>query len=264
MQNTSRTDFSGLALSALFLSLPAMAEAQDADLAQQLANPIAAIISVPFQLNYDQNIGDNDGTRTTMNLQPVVPFSLDNGANIVTRTIIPYIWQDDVIGTSSQEGFGDVLFAAWYSRTTESGLTWGVGPAVQIPVSSDVATNTWAAGPTGIALKVKGPWTFGGLFNHLWDLENDTEKEKSATFIQPFAAYTTPDAWTFSFSSESTYDWVAKDWSIPVNFSVSKLKPIGKVPVSWQAGVGYWLTTPDSGPEGLRFRLQAQFVFPKK
>lgn len=243
---------------------PTATLASDADLAQQLANPIAAIISVPFQLNFDENIGAADtGKRTTLNFQPVIPFALDNGANIVTRTIIPYVWQEDVIPGTKQSGFGDILLNAWYSKTTEGGLTWGAGPIVRVPTGSAVSSDTWAAGITGIVLKVQGPWTYGALANHLWDVESNPTTPTSSTFIQPFAAYTTPNAWTYTVTSESLYDWKAEEWSVPINFSVSKLAPMGGVPVNWQAGVGYWASSPTNGPEGWRFRLQAQIVIPK-
>jgi hypothetical protein len=49
---------------------------------------------------------------------------------------------------------------------------------------------------------------------------------------------------------------------VPVNAAVSKLVYFGKLPVSLQGGVGYWLESPESGPEGWRFRLQANFVLP--
>jgi len=247
------------------LSVPAAAVAQDtADLAQELANPLAAIISVPFQLNRDDNLGfAGTGSRTTLNLQPIIPFALDNGANIITRTIIPYIWQEDVIPGTSQSGFGDILAKAWYSRSTESDLTWGVGPAVRIPTYSDVSSDTWAAGVTGILLKQTGPWTFGALANHLWALEDDPKTPTNATFVQPFVAYSTENAWTYSLQSESTYDWETESWSVPLNASVSKLVVLGGKPVNLQAGVGNWLESPDGGPEDWRFRLQVQFVFTK-
>jgi hypothetical protein len=246
--------------------LGSMAQAQDAaDLAQELANPLAAIISIPFQLNYDDNLGaTNEGSRTTLNLQPVIPFALDNGANIITRTIIPYIWQEDVIPGTSQHGFGDILASAWYSRTTETDLTWGIGPVVRFPTFSDVSSKTWAAGATGIVLKQTGPWTYGALANHLWDLESRPTTPTNVTFVQPFVAYSTENAWTFSLQSETTYDWEADSWAIPVNASVSKLAMIGGKPVNLQAGVGHWLKSPAGGPEGWRFRLQAQFVIPKR
>lgn len=252
------------ALAATLIGLGTVSYAQDADLAQQLANPIAAIISVPLQLNFDENLGPTDqGSRTTFNLQPVIPISLDNGANIVTRTIIPYISQEDVIPGTSQSGFGDVLFSAWYSQTTSNALTWGIGPVLRIPTGSEVSTDTWAAGLTGIALKVDGPWTYGALANHIWDLESNPTTPTSSTFIQPFVSYSAPDAWTFSVTSEATYDWEAKDWSVPLNANVAKLAPLGGILVNWQLGVGYWLTAPDSGAEGWRLRLQAQVVLPK-
>ncbi|MEL7013043.1 MAG: transporter [Pseudomonadota bacterium] len=243
--------------------VPASVPAQDADLAQQLANPIAAIISVPFQLNYDQNLGvDDTGERVTLNFQPVIPFSLDNGADIVTRTIVPFVWQEDVIPGTSQQGIGDISLNAWYSRTLENGLIWGLGPTVLAATKTEVSGGTWGVGITGIVLGVTGPWTYGALASQTWDVESSPTTEINQTFIQPFLAYSTPNALTISLQSESTYDYVEDEWTAPINLAVSRLAPVGKVPVNWQAGVGYWLDSPEDGPEGWRFRLQAQLVFP--
>ncbi len=252
-----------LALVAAFVPATAKADAAS-DLAQELANPIAAIISVPFQLNYDDNLGIADtGSRTTLNFQPVVPFALDNGANIITRTIIPYIWQDDVVPGTSQSGFGDILLNAWYSPPTKGNFTWGVGPILRVPTGTSVSTDTWAGGITAIGLAQTGSWTYGALTNHIWDFESNPTTPTNATFLQPFVAYTTENAWTISLQSESTYDWEAEQWSVPVNLAVSKLVVVGQTPLNLQGGFGYWFDAPDNGPEGFRFRLQVQVVIPR-
>jgi hypothetical protein len=109
-----------------------------------------------------------------------------------------------------------------------------------------------------------GAWTIGMLGNHIWSFAGDSDRQdNSNTFVQPFVAYTWPNAWTASIQSETTYNWEAEKWSIPVNVAVSKLVRLGKLPVSLQAGVGYWIEAPDAGPEGFRLRLQANFVLPK-
>jgi hypothetical protein len=130
-----------------------------------------------------------------------------------------------------------------------------------VPTFSDVSSDTWAAGVTGIVLQQTGPYTYGALANHLWDFESDPDTPTNATFLQPFFAFSTENSLTYSLAAESSYDWETDQWSIPVNASVSRLTSIGQRPVNLQAGVGYWLESPEGGPEGWRFRLQAQFVF---
>lgn len=112
-------------------------------------------------------------------------------------------------------------------------------------------------------LRQSGGWTYGALANHIWSFAGDSSRaDVNATFIQPFLAYTTPDAWTFGLNTESTYNWTAETWSVPVNFTVSKLVTFGNQPVSLQGGVRYWAESPATGPEGFGGRPGVTFLFP--
>jgi len=242
----------------------------DAELAKKLSNPVASLISVPLQLNYDENIGrGDDGERWTLNLQPVVPIGISDDWNVIWRTILPVIDQQDVIpGDDHQDGLGDTTLSLFLSpkQPTAGGLVWGAGPVFLIPTATDdpLGLDQWGIGPTGVVLKQQGRWTYGGLANHLWKLSGSGDQpDIDQTFLQPFVSYTTPEAWTFTLNSESTYNWKESDWAVPLNALVSKLTRFGKLPVSLFGGLRYWLDSAEGGPEDFGLRFGMTLLFPK-
>ena len=251
--------------------MPANAEEESSsDLAKDLTNPIADLITIPVQMTLDRNIGpDEKGYKLQTNIQPVYPFELSEDWNLITRTIMPVIYQDKITPASgSQFGLGDVTLSLFASpKKPSGGILWGVGPVLYLPTATDrlLGAEKWGAGPTAIALTMRGPWTMGALANHVWSFAGkDGRGDINNTFVQPFVAYTSESAWTVSVQSETTYNWESEAWSVPVNAALAKLVMLGgKLPVSVQGGVGYWLESPDNAADGWRFRLQANFVLPK-
>lgn len=257
-------------IAALLLTSSSVSAQSDSELAKQLSNPVAALISVPFQFNYDTNIGQNrNGDKYLLNFQPVIPITLNDHWNLISRTIVSVVSQSDIgPGSGSQTGLGDVVQSFFLSPTkpTEGGLIWGVGPALLLPTDTDrlLGAEKWGAGPTAVLLWQANGWTYGALANHIWSFAgNGNRSGVSSTFLQPFLNYTTKDAWTFGLNTESTYDWNRHAWSTPVNATVSKLLKFGKQPVSIGGGVRYWAASPDSGPHGWGGRLVITLLFPK-
>lgn len=265
----------GAALFSMLSSSAAFA-GENTDIAKKLANPIADMISVPFQYNYDSDIGAYDkGSRSTLNIQPVIPFSLNEDWNLISRTILPAIWQDDIaydpisgIGTGSQSGFGSIVQSLFFSpkAPTADGWIWGAGPVFLVPTATNdlLGGDQWGAGPTAVGLKQDGHYTYGALANHIWSFAEDKNAKISRTFLQPFFAYITDDAVTYVLNTESTYDWESEDWSVPIHAMVSKVLKVGNQLISIQGGVRYWAVSDSPGtPEGWGVRAALVFIFPK-
>ena len=240
------------------------------ELAKKLANPISSLISFPLQLNYDENIGpEEEGDIWRLNVQPVIPFSISEDWNVISRTILPVIWQNDIApGLDDESGLGDTLQSLFFSpkEPTSGGLIWGVGPVFLLPTATEdiLGGEKWGTGPTGVVLTQRGPWTFGFLANHIWSFAGDDDRDDvNATFMQPFVSYITKSKTTFGLNTESAYDWEHEEWSVPINATVNQLMKIGKLPIQVGGGIRYWADSPENGPEDWGARVQVTFLFPK-
>lgn len=246
-------------------------KAGDAALAQELTNPVAPIVQFPVQFNWNGRLGtENQGQWVRLELQPVIPIKVNDDWNIISRTVAPVIWQNDRYpGTGSQFGVGNVEQTFFLSPSKRmDGFVVGVGPVFYLPTTTDklLGNSQTGAGPSAVVHYSTGPWSIGILTNQVWAFAGPVSygaKPVNQTYLQPFVAYTTQNAWTFMLNSQSTYEWSTDKWTMPFNFLVSKLVHIDKTPVNIGLGVRYYAAAPNDGPKGFGARLQLTFLLPE-
>jgi hypothetical protein len=260
-----------ICLGVLMLAAPVRAQekvdhADLGELAEELSNPVANLISVPLMNVTDFGIGPANAIRNTLNVQPVIPINLNKDWNLITRTILPLVYaQAPSADRSDASGMGDILQSFLVSPVNPvGGWIMGGGPILLYPTATDNALGSgkWAAGPTIIALKQENGWTYGLYANHTWSYAGSSSRNDiDATFLQTFFAYRTPTFTTFSLSTDSTYDWKGRQWIVPINASVSQMLLIGGKPISLRVGGVMYAEKPADGPDwGLRFGVT--FLFP--
>ena len=243
-------------------------ESQQA-LALKLANPVAALVSVPMQFNFDGDIGPaRKGSRITLNVQPVIPFRISKDWLLISRTIVPIVWQKNIFpGSGSQFGLSDTIQSVFISPTKTGSFAWGAGPVLLIPTGTDalLSTRKWGAGPSAVVLKQNGPWTYGGLVNQVWSYAgNSSRADVNQMLINPFVSHASPTAFTMVVSADVTRDWNAKTWVVPISFSVSQVTRIGKQLAQVGGGVRYYVATSPASPHGFAARFSVTLLFPQR
>jgi hypothetical protein len=245
----------------------ALAQDDAAELAKKLANPVASLISAPFQNNTDYGIGTFNGTRNTLNIQPVVPISVGKNLNMITRVVLPVITQYNITGEGQkQSGLGDAVLSAFFSPKNSEKLTWGVGPALLLPVGTNdfLSTRKFGMGPTAVALKQFNGWTLGALANQLWSVAGNSDRpDVSQLFVQPFLIYNWPSGAGLGGNLEWTQNWVSNQTTLWLNPTVSGVTALGSQKVQFAIGPRLNLAAPDGGKADWGWRAVLVFLFPK-
>ncbi|MGE3291237.1 MAG: neuromedin U [Geminicoccaceae bacterium] len=245
-------------------------EEETRELAKQAQNPIANLISVPFQNNTQFNFGPRERTLNVLNFQPVIPFKLNENWNLITRTIVPFIHlPSSEKGDSSDNGIGDVNPTFFFATSLARDLMVGFGPTFTLPTAtkSDLGTEKWSAGPAGVVVWTPGKWVVGTLVNNQWSFAGDSDRKSvNQMLVQPFVNYNIADGWYLISNPIVTANWEAgrsKDtWTVPVGGGVGRLFHIGKLPINASIQAFDYVEKPEYGADW-ELRAELAFLFPK-
>jgi len=256
---------------AALTAVSAHAEMSTEELAKLAQNPVGNLISLPFQNNTNLNFGPEKKTQNILNIQPVIPISVSENWNVITRTILPVIWNPS-LGPSdpSTTGTGDTTFTAFLSPAKPGKWIWGAGPVVQIPTNSnaELGNKNWGLGPSAVVLHLDhaSPWVYGVLVNNVWSLSSH---ERGGSYnnglIQPFVNYNFKGGTYLTSAPIATVNWDApsgQKWTVPVGGGIGHIFHFGRLPVNTQLSAYYNVERPDNAANW-QIRFQVQLMFPK-
>jgi hypothetical protein len=241
------------------------------DLQKATQNPVASLISVPFQNNTDENIGPFARDKNTLNIQPVYPRAIGEKWNLITRAIIPVIFQPDItqphLGTF---GLGDIQPTFFFSPGKASKLIWGAGPAFLLPTATDdnLGTGKFSIGPAVVALVQPGKFTIGALVSNLWSVAGpSTRPDVNTMSLQYFMNYNLQKGWYLSTGPIVTANWNAPSgnvWLVPFGGGFGRIFKIGNQPVNGSLSAYYNAVRPDSLPSPTwQLRVQLALLYPR-
>jgi hypothetical protein len=252
-------------LFATLFSAGIYAQESQEELAKAAQNPLANIMSFPFQNNTNFGYGpDNDRSQNVLNIQPVIPLA---GGRIITRTIVPILTQPDFAETSgSNTGLSNIQFTAFYTPKSEK-ITWGVGPILSFPApNEDFGSQKMSVGPSLVVLKTGKKWVYGALINNVFSVAGPSDAPDVNSFLaQVFVNYNMKKGLYLNTAPIFTANWEAEDgqqWTVPLGAGIGKIVKLGgKLPLNLQAGYYFNVVSPDFGPES-QLRVQAVVMLP--
>lgn len=237
-------------------------EESSEELAKKTQNPVADLISIPLQNNFNFNYGSQNHMQYVGNFQPVIPIHATQDLNIITRTIMPIVYQPQLApSVGGVWGLGDIQFTAFLSPSKPGETIWGVGPIIQAPsgANSAISSGQWAAGPSAVVLRMDGHWVYGLLVNYLSSFAGQSDRNAVSLWtMQPFLNYNLPHGWYLTSSPLVTVDMMAdsKQGTVPLGGGAGKIVKIGKLPFNFQLQGFYNVAHPDVGPEwSIRFEI---------
>lgn len=244
---------------------PAFGQDQ-ADLAKQIQNPLASVVTLPFQANHNQNVGEFDRTITNINFQPVIPFPGEKW-NFVSRNIIPYL-SIPVGENDARTGFGDWTTVLYASPAKPSALIWGAGPALVLPTASNpdaLGDGKLSLGPSAVFFWGPGSWTLGAVAWQVWSIAGDSDRESvSKLTAQWFINYNLGKGWALGTAPIITCNWKAasgEECTIPWGGQISKVTRFGTRPVNLLFGYYHNSEHPEGGADS-QFRMQVNLIYP--
>jgi opacity protein-like surface antigen len=238
-------------------------------LAKKSQNPIADMVSLPFQSNTNFNSGPFNRTQEILNIQPVVPLHLNEDWNVISRTIIPLISQPDPLQDSSTNGIGDITQSLFLSPAHPGALIWGVGPVFTVPSANDpiLGTGKFLFGPTAVFLTTPGHWVLGVLLNNQWSVGGNSLRPPVNTFLaQPFVNYNMAHGWYLTTAPVLTSNWLAasgQQWTVPIGGGFGRVFRVGDQPVNASLS-GYYNAIHPTGTSDWQLRVQVSLLYPEK
>ena len=238
------------------------------ELADKLSNPVANLISVPFQSNVDYGIGTYHGSKYTLNFQPVIPIHLNPKLNLITRYIIPIVDHQDITGEGEKQfGLSDATISAFFAPAdAKNGLTWGIGPAFLIPIGTSdwLSSRKWGLGPTALLLMQMQGLTLVFLVNQIWSFAGEEKRsEIDQLYLQPFFSKSWKSGANVGLNAEMTFNWEANTTIAFLNPTVGGITHLGTQTVSLTVGPRITLAGPEDGKAAFGFRGVLTFVFPE-
>jgi hypothetical protein len=239
------------------------------DLQKASQNPIADLVSVPFQSNTNFNSGPFNRTQEVFNIQPVVPMHLNEDWNVISRTIIPLISQPNPFSDSNTNGIGDITQSLFLSPAHPGDLIWGVGPVFTVPSANDptLGTGKILFGPTAVFLTTPGHWVLGVLLNNQWSVGGNPLRPAVNTFLaQPFVNYNMEHGWYLTTSPIITANWLASSsdrWTVPIGGGFGRVFRVGDQPVNAQIA-GYYNVAHPTDTADWQLRATVALLFPVK